>query len=281
LTIHALRHTALGGSRYDSGGKETQAVALSNERMSGSSRADRRCTFGAIKDEHLGKDAVAFVLVCTLLCTLLSTLSSMFVLSDCCTVPKCGCLRGYVALRLTCPCMRYKLFHLPLLQISGTVTFVRNENMSYPACQLQTTGKTCQKKCTENGGDWCVFLATWFSHTHVPPLVPCRCAWAANNSATITSLPTHARDCNLICRWCEKCQSVSPPTWRYVLSVTAQVTPSVLGSGSSLLYEGLLSNAKGGVLAFSCAGPPAISHQKQKFRNLVVHARRTTQVSSG
>jgi hypothetical protein len=26
------------------------------------------------------------------------------------------------------------------------------------------------------------------------------------------------------CRWCERCQQVSQPTWRYVLSVTAQVT---------------------------------------------------------
>lgn len=51
-----------------------------------------------------------------------------------------------------------------LLQVSGTVTFVRNENMSYPACQLLYSGKTCQKKCTENGGDWCVVPATWPDH---------------------------------------------------------------------------------------------------------------------
>jgi hypothetical protein len=42
-------------------------VALSNERMSGSSRKDRRCTFGTIKDEHLGKDSVAFIMVSNLL----------------------------------------------------------------------------------------------------------------------------------------------------------------------------------------------------------------------
>lgn len=60
-------------------------MALSNERMSGSGRADRRCTFGAIKDEHLGKDSVAFVMVCTLR----STQSSTSVLCFCCTVQRC------------------------------------------------------------------------------------------------------------------------------------------------------------------------------------------------
>jgi hypothetical protein len=89
VAIRALRHTTLGGRRYDSGGKEQQAVALSNERMSGSGRADRRCTFGAIKDEHLGKDSVAFVLVCNLR----STQFSISVLSPRCRLPKlspCG-----------------------------------------------------------------------------------------------------------------------------------------------------------------------------------------------
>jgi hypothetical protein len=38
-------------------------VALSNERMSGAGRKDRRCTFGTIKDEHLGKDSIAFIMV--------------------------------------------------------------------------------------------------------------------------------------------------------------------------------------------------------------------------
>ena len=55
-------------------------MALSNERMSGSGRADRRCTFGAIKDEHLGKDSVSFVMVCTLR----STQPSVSELSTCC-----------------------------------------------------------------------------------------------------------------------------------------------------------------------------------------------------
>lgn len=42
-------------------------------------------------------------------------------------------------------------------QINGTITFVRNENMSYPACTLQYAGRPCHKKCTDNGsGSWCV-----------------------------------------------------------------------------------------------------------------------------
>lgn len=40
-------------------------------------------------------------------------------------------------------------------QINGTITFVRNENMSYPACTHPYAGKTCNKKCSENGGGWC------------------------------------------------------------------------------------------------------------------------------
>lgn len=47
-----------------------------------------------------------------------------------------------------CPCGR--------MQVSGTITFVRNENMSYPACTLDYAGKTCMKKCADNGGGWCV-----------------------------------------------------------------------------------------------------------------------------
>lgn len=39
-------------------------MALSNERMSGGGRRDRRCTFGTIKDEHLGTNgAPAFIAV--------------------------------------------------------------------------------------------------------------------------------------------------------------------------------------------------------------------------
>lgn len=49
--------------RYDSGGKDQEAVALSNDRGSGGSRRDRRCVFGTIKDENLGVGQAAFIAV--------------------------------------------------------------------------------------------------------------------------------------------------------------------------------------------------------------------------
>lgn len=53
-------------------------------------------------------------------------------------------------------------------QVNGTITFVRNENMSYPACPLQYAGRTCNKKCTDGGGgdNWCVSKPKFLMHLH-------------------------------------------------------------------------------------------------------------------
>lgn len=49
-------------TRYDNGGADATATALS-ERGIGGGRADRRCTFTTIKDEGLGSHGPAWILV--------------------------------------------------------------------------------------------------------------------------------------------------------------------------------------------------------------------------
>lgn len=38
------------------------------------------------------------------------------------------------------------------LQVSACLSFVKQENIAYPACTLQYNGKQCNKKVTDNGG---------------------------------------------------------------------------------------------------------------------------------
>lgn len=39
------------------------------------------------------------------------------------------------------------------VQVVATVTFLRSENMYYPACPLPFNGKTCNKKLQDHAGD--------------------------------------------------------------------------------------------------------------------------------
>ena len=58
-------------NRYDGGGKDATAGALSDARNGGGGRENRRCTFGTIKDEKLGLDGKqAYITVRVLVCCL-------------------------------------------------------------------------------------------------------------------------------------------------------------------------------------------------------------------
>ena len=195
-------------------------MALSNERMSGSGRADRRCTFGAIKDEHLGKDSVSFVMVCTLRSTQPSV-SELYLLQ---IVEVLHHADVNVEMRLTCPCMRTS--SLLCVAVDQRHHHIRAQREHVvPGVPAALLGQDVPEEVHRERRRLvrcCHWLLAKHMHTRRPvvhlqtrtamPQQPhCSC-WHTHDAAACT------------CRWCERCQSVSPPTWRYVLSVTAQVT---------------------------------------------------------
>jgi len=46
--------------------------------------------------------------------------------------------------------------HCQPLQVAATINYIRTENMYYPACPKDFSGRPCHKKLQDNGGSWWV-----------------------------------------------------------------------------------------------------------------------------
>ena len=88
----------------------------------------------------------------------------------------------------------------PPVQVSGVITFLRTENICYPACPLIANGRTCNKKLLDNGdGTWCALrcvaaVACGAAHTPALHCTALRCVgllltlavlWASEPSAIL------------------------------------------------------------------------------------------------
>lgn len=87
-------------------------------------------------------------------------------------------LAGWLAPVPPCPhqCQPCRFLQPPALvnpcpQVTAAITYLRSENMCYPACTNKVDGtRQCNKKLQDNGdGTWCVCLggAWWVQHGSV------------------------------------------------------------------------------------------------------------------
>ena len=73
--------------------------------------------------------------------------------------PCCAASAGFLAAHADLLCLPWPL-PAACLQTSAVVTYLRTENMCYPACPNNKDGRQCNKKLMDNGdGTWCAGCA--------------------------------------------------------------------------------------------------------------------------
>lgn len=227
--------------RYDQGGHAQAADALS--RQGGGGRADRRICLAQIKEEGLGQqDKPDWVAV--------SGARERWCwgawkegLAGCAAgwlagpqVPFRGACQPGASLSTQMPALPLLSTSRPLLnscpQVTAAITYLRSENMCYPACTNKVDGtRQCNKKLQDNGdGTWCVCMGD----THVG--WECLLSNSVHGSGACTVFQgstqaakplnrAHSATFLFPRRMCERCGGNFEPEYRYNLSLTVGGLP--------------------------------------------------------